>query len=58
MSEAGVLLKLPTVNGNTEEWPFFKAKIKAFMVRQKLMKILTWKKDIPKSLISVRVSEP
>jgi hypothetical protein len=48
MSETTVMMKVPTFNGKAKEWLFYKAKIKAFMAKSRLTKILPWKKDIPK----------
>ena len=48
MSEGISIVKAPTFSGDAEDWPFFKAKIRAYLAKNKLTKILTWKDDIPK----------
>ena len=48
MSEGINIVRAPTFSGDAEDWPFFKAKIRAFLAKNKLSKILTWKEDIPK----------
>ena len=48
MSETVSIVKAPLINGEADEWPFFKAKLKAYLAKCKLTKILPWKDDVPK----------
>ncbi len=48
MSESVTYIKTPVFNGEAEEWPFYKAKMKGYLAKCKLTKILTWKGDIKK----------
>ena len=41
-------VKTPTFSGEEEDWPFFKAKLKAYVAKRKLTKLLEHKGQIAK----------
>ena len=48
MGDVVNVLRAPRFNGEADEWPFFKAKLKAYLAKCKLTKLVTWKGDIRK----------
>ena len=48
MGDVVNVLRAPVFNGEADEWPFFKAKLKAYLAKCKLTKLVTWKGVIRK----------
>ena len=46
MSDSLVTTRIPVFSGSTDDWAFYKPKLKALLARKKLAKILTYKDEI------------